>query len=153
MEKIVDIVRQILLQLGANQTVYIQIVIFVLAITFLTAVVFNPFFKAADQRHKRTKGADAVAKDAAIEAKNLASVYQTKAREINNKIRDIFDGKKSEALKKSAEILSQSKSKAELLTNDSRKNIEQQLKAADAEIDKISIDIAGTLKEKFEKGL
>jgi len=153
MEKIVDIVRQILLQLGANQTVYIQIVVFVVAITFLTTVVYNPFFKAADQRHKRTKGADAVAKDAAQEAKNLASVYQTKAREINSKISNIFDNKKSEAQKKSAEILSQSKSKAEILTNDSRKSIEQQLKAAESEIDKISNDIAATLKDKFEKGL
>jgi len=153
MDKIVDIVKQILLQLGANQTVYIQLLLFVVAITFLTTVVFNPFFKAADQRHKRTKGADAVAKDAALEAKNLATIYQTKAREINNKIKEIFDVKKSEALKKASEVIAESKSKADTVAIESRKNIEAQLKSASVEIDKISQDIALTLKDKFEKGL
>jgi len=153
MDKIVDIVKQILLQLGANQTVYVQILLFVVAITFLTTVVYGPFFKAADQRHKRTKGADAVAKDAAQEAKNLTNIYQTKARDINNKIKDVFDTKKSAALKTSAEIVSDSKNKAEQIANESRKNIDSQLKSAEAEVDKVSKEIAATLKDKFEVGL
>ncbi|MFN3455045.1 MAG: ATP synthase F0 subunit B [Pseudobdellovibrio sp.] len=153
MDKIVSIIKQILLQLGANQTAFIQIAFFILAITFLTIFVFNPYFKAADQRFKRTKGADAVAKDAAQEAKNLASVYQTKAREINNKIKDVFDLEKTKALKQSADILSQAKTQADTVATQSRKNIEEQLKQADTEIEKISQDIATTLQEKFEKGL
>lgn len=151
--KIAEIVTQILVQLHANYTVYIQLVIFIVAISFLTVVVYNPYFKAADKRFQKTKGADAVAKDAAAEAKNLQLVYQTKAREVNNKIRDIYDAEKNKALKKSADILAQAKIQADEAATKARKNIDDQMKAADQEIAKISQDIAQTLTTKFEQGL
>ena len=151
--KIAEIVTQILVQLHANYTVYFQLVIFIVAISFLTVVVYNPYFKAADKRFQKTKGADAVAKDAAAEAKNLQLVYQTKAREVNNKIRDIYDAEKNKALKKSADILAQAKIQADEAATKARKNIDDQMKAADAEITKISQDIAQTLTTKFEQGL
>lgn len=151
--KIAEIVTQILVQLHANYTVYFQLVIFIVAISFLTIVVYNPYFKAADKRFQKTKGADAVAKDAAAEAKNLQLVYQTKAREVNNKIRDIYDAEKNKALKKSADILAQAKIQADEAATKARKNIDDQMKAADAEIAKISQDIAQTLTTKFEQGL
>lgn len=151
--KIGEIVTQILVQLHANYTVYYQLVIFIVAISFLTIVVYNPYFKAADKRFQKTKGADAVAKDAAAEAKNLQLVYQTKAREVNNKIRDIYDAEKNKALKKSADILAQAKIQADQAASSARKNIDDQMKAADAEIAKISQDIAQTLTTKFEQGL
>lgn len=151
--KIGEIVTQILVQLHANYTVYYQLVIFIVAISFLTIVVYNPYFKAADKRFQKTKGADAVAKDAAAEAKNLQLVYQTKAREVNNKIRDIYDAEKNKALKKSADILAQAKIQADQAATSARKNIDDQMKAADAEIAKISQDIAQTLTTKFEQGL
>jgi F-type H+-transporting ATPase subunit b len=142
-----------LTQLHGDYTAYFQFALFVVAITFLTTVVYNPYFKAADKRFQKTKGADAVAKDAAAEAKNLQLVYQTKAREVNNKIRDIFDAEKNKALKKSADILSQAKIQADQTATAARKNIDDQLRAADAEVAKISADIAQTLTQKFEKGL
>lgn len=151
--KIAEIVTQILVQLHANYTVYFQLVIFIVAISFLTIVVYNPYFKAADKRFQKTKGADAVAKDAAAEAKNLQLVYQTKAREVNNKIRDIYDAEKNKALKKSADILAQAKIQADEAATKARKNIDDQMKAADQEIAKISQDIAQTLTTKFEQGL
>ena len=151
--KIAEIVTQILVQLHANYTVYFQLVIFIVAISFLTVVVYNPYFKAADKRFQKTKGADAVAKDAAAEAKNLQLVYQTKAREVNNKIRDIYDAEKNKALKKSADILAQAKIQADEAATKARKNIDDQMNAADAEIAKISQDIAQTLTTKFEQGL
>lgn len=151
--KIGEIVMKILLQLGANNTAYIQVAIFIVAITFLTTVVYGPYFKAADKRFQKTKGADAVAKDAAAEAKNLQLVYQTKAREVNNKIREIYDAEKNKALKQASEIISQAKTTAEDNAKTARKNIDDQMKTADSDIAKISADIAQTLTAKFEQGL
>lgn len=151
--KIAEIVTQILVQLHANYTVYFQLVIFIVSISFLTVVVYSPYFKAADKRFQKTKGADAVAKDASAEAKNLQLVYQTKAREVNNKIRDIYDAEKNKALKKSADVLAQAKIQADEAATKARKNIDDQMKAADQEITKISQDIAQTLTTKFEQGL
>lgn len=151
--KIGEIVMQILTQLHADYTAFYQFAIFIVAITFLTTVVYGPYFKAADKRFQKTKGADAVAKDAAAEAKNLQLVYQTKARDVNNKIRDIFDAEKNKALKTSADIISMAKVQADKAATEARKNIDDQMKAADGEIAKISADIAQTLTGKFEKGL
>ena len=44
---------EILLQLGANKTAFIQFVLFVLSIGFLTIYVYGPYFKAYDERLKK----------------------------------------------------------------------------------------------------
>lgn len=153
MGKIIDIVAQILTQLGANSTVYIQLTVFIIGIGFLTVFVYGPYFKAADERNKRTKGADTVVKETIHEAKNLQTIYQSKAREINEKIKSIFENKRNHAVTKSSEIISQAKKEAEQTASKARLEIEQQLKLAETQITQISKDIAGTLNEKFEKGL
>lgn len=153
MGKIIDIVAQILTQLGANYTVYIQLSVFIIGIGFLTVFVYGPYFKAADERNKRTKGADTVVKETIHEAKNLQTIYQTKAREINEKIKTVFENKKNQASKKSSEILSQAKKDADQTASKARSEIETQLKLAEAQVAQISKEIAGTLNEKFEKGL
>ncbi len=144
---------EILLQLGANSTAFIQFGLFVVAITFLTTVVFNPYFKAYDERMKKTKGADAVAKEAGEEAKNTALVYQAKAREINNTIKTIFDTKRSDAAKLSNDLLAQAKTEAEKNIVSARTEIEKQKTTAQAQIKQIAQDISEQLKQKFEGGL
>ncbi len=144
---------EILLQLGANSTAFVQFGLFVIAITFLTVVVFNPYFKAYDERMKKTKGADAVAKEAGEEAKNLSLIYQTKAREINNTIKTIFDNKRSDAGKVSNDLLAQAKIEAEKSIVEARAQIEKQKATAQTQIKQISQEISEQLKQKFEGGL
>lgn len=144
---------EILTQLGANQTAFIQFAMFVITISFLTLFVYNPYFKAYDERLKQTKGADAVAKDTAEEAKNLAQIYQAKAREINDKIRSVFEAKRSEAGKTTTEILTTAKTEAEATTNKARVEIENQKKNAQTQVQTLSQEIAAQLQQKFEGGL
>lgn len=144
---------EILLQLGANETAFIQFLLFIVSITFLTTYVYGPYFKAYDERLKRTKGADTVAKEAADEAKNLGLIYQTKARETNDKIKTIFDAKKTEATKLSADLLSEAKSIVEKNTASARAEIENQKQKAHTEIQSLSVEISLQLKQKFEGGL
>lgn len=144
---------EILLQLGANKTAFIQFVLFVVSIGFLTIYVYGPYFKAYDERLKRTKGADTVAKEAADEAKNLALIFQTKARETNEKIKNIFDLKKTEAIKLSTDILSDAKATAEKNTAAARADIENQKSKAQADVQALATEISTQLKQKFEGGL
>lgn len=144
---------EILLQLGANKTAFIQFVLFVLSIGFLTIYVYGPYFKAYDERLKRTKGADTVAKEAADEAKSLALIFQTKARETNDTIKNIFDLKKTEAGKLSTEILSEAKTTAEKNTAVARADIENQKTKAQADVQTLAAEISAQLKQKFEGGL
>lgn len=144
---------EILLQLGANSTAFIQFVLFAISISFLTVVVFNPYFKANDERQKRTKGADAVAKEAGEEAKNTALIFQAKAREINEAIKKIFDTKRAEAGTQSAEILNLAKTAAEKSAQEAMALIEKQKTEAKKQITNISSEISEQLKNKFEGGL
>ncbi len=144
---------EILLQLGANKTAFIQFFLFVISIGFLTLYVYGPFFKAYDERLKRTKGADAVAKDAADEAKNLNLIFQSKARETNEKIKNIFEAKKTEATQMSNDVLAAAKTVAEKNTQTARQEIEEQKKSAQAQIQTLATEISTQLKQKFEGGL
>ena len=144
---------EILLQLGANSTAFIQFILFAVSISFLTIVVFNPYFKAYDERQKRTKGADAVAKETGEEAKNTALIFQAKAREINEAIKKEFDLKRVEALGATGEILSLAKASADKSTQEARVEIEKQKTTAKSQIKNISAEISEQLKNKFEGGL
>lgn len=144
---------EILLQLGANETAFIQFFLFLISISFLTIYVYGPYFKAYDVRLKRTKGADTVAKEAADEAKNLALIFQSKARENNDKIKSVFDVKKNEASKKSSEVLNEAKIVAEKNTATARADIEVQKNKAQTEVQALAAEISAQLKQKFEGGL
>jgi F-type H+-transporting ATPase subunit b len=140
---------EILLQLGANETAFIQFGIFIVAISFLTIVVYNPFFKAYDERLKLTKGADQVANETQDEAKKLEQIYQVRAREINGKIQSIFDSSRKQASEAGATILAQAKEAAAQATEKSRADIAAQKQKAEQMVATISEDVAGEITKKL----
>jgi F0F1-type ATP synthase membrane subunit b/b' len=144
---------EILIQLGANKTAIIQFLLFVITISFLTVFVYGPYFRAYDERHKRTKGAEAVAKEAEDEAKTIASIYQTKAREINDTIKKLFEAKRTEAAKLASDMVSTSRVAAETEAGAARKSINVESERARQQIKTISAEISQQLKQKFEGGL
>jgi F-type H+-transporting ATPase subunit b len=144
---------EILFQLGANKTAFIQFAIFIISVFILTKFIYTPFFVAYDERVRRTKGAEAVAKDSEEEAKNIAAVYQLKARQINEKIKSIFDAQKSIGLRQAGEILAQSKAETDRSISAARNELEKQKSEAQNRINEISAEISTQLKQKFESGL
>lgn len=140
---------EILLQLGANETAFIQFVLFIIAISFLTIVVYNPFFKAYDERLKLTKGADQVANETQDEAKKLEQIYQVRAREINGKIQNIFDTSRKQASEAGATILTHAKEAATQATEKSRADIATQKQKAEQMVQIISEDVAGEITKKL----
>lgn len=144
---------QILQQLGANQSAIIQFFIFAISIAFLTVFVFNPFFKAYDERLEKTKGVENVAKDTIEETKNLNLIFQSKARESNDKIRNIYDTERSAAQKKSEDILKTAKADADKILVSSRSEIASQVSQSKSQVASLSQEIATQLTQKFEGGL
>ena len=144
-----DVVLKILLQLGANQTVFIQFVIFVISISFLTIFVFGPYFKAYDQRMQQTKGADQVAYETQDEAKKLESIYKTKAREINDKIKNIYDESRAAAGAQAGEIMAAGKSQIATTTEAARNKILTQKQSAEKEVASISQEVANEITKKL----
>ena len=144
---------EILQQLGANQSAFIQFFIFAISIAFLTIVVFNPFFKAYDVRLQKTKGVESVAKDTIEETKNLNLIFQSKARESNDKIRSIYDTEKGAAQKISEEIIKTAKADADKIISSSRIEISNQVHQSKSQVASLSQEIATQLTQKFEGGL
>lgn len=144
-----QVVIQILSQLGANQTAVIQFVIFIVAISFLTIFVYGPFFKAFDQRLQQTKGVDDVAAETQNEAKKIEAIYQTRAREINEKIKKIFDSARAEASSTAETVLEKAKVSTAEQMGVARKEISNQKNNAEKEVARISGDIATELTKKL----
>ena len=140
---------EILLQLGANQTVFIQFVIFIISISFLTVYVYGPFYKAYDQRLQQTKGADQVANETQEEAKKLESIFQVRAREINQKIQSVFDTSKNQAIDSAGLILNQARVKVSETSDDARKKIDAQKANAEKEVQRISEEVSAEISKKL----
>lgn len=144
-----SVVYQILSQLGANQTVYIQFVIFVITIGFLTVFVYGPYFKAYDQRMNQTKGADQVAGETQDEAKKLELIFQTKAREINDKIKNIFEESKKAAQEQVTQIVATGKADVNSITESARTQIQNQKINAEKDLATVSQDVANEISKKI----
>lgn len=140
---------EILLQLGANKTAFIQFFIFIISISFLTVFVYGPYFKAYDQRLKQTKGADQVANETQEEAKKIESIFQVRAREINEKIKNVFDSSRSQAAGTAAVIINEAKSQATQSTETARKQIEAEKTKAEKEVLNISEAVAAEISKKI----
>lgn len=140
---------EILLQLGANETAFIQFLLFVISISFLTMAIYDPFFKAYDIRHKRTKGADQVAQETQDEAKKLSQIYQARAREINEKINLVFTASKTDALKSVGIIMDNAKAAIAITTGAATKNIEAQKQSAGQQVKSIANEVSGEIVRKL----
>jgi F-type H+-transporting ATPase subunit b len=142
-------VLQILTQLGANETAIMQFFIFIFAVTFLTVFIFGPFFKAYDQRLKQTKGAEQVASETEDEAKKLEAIYQLRAREINQKVKDIFDTARKQASESVNTLLGQARASAQDMTDKARQQIAAQKSSADKDIQAVAQDVAVEISKKL----
>ncbi len=140
---------EILLQLGANKSVFIQFILFIISISFLTLYVYGPFFRAYDQRLQQTKGADQVAFETKEEAKKLEQIFQTRAREINHKVQAIFENEKKQAGESATIILNEAKAVATETAEKARQNIATQKTNASRDIQSISQEVAAELSKKL----
>ncbi len=140
---------EILSQLGANQSAFIQFFLFIVAISFLTIVVYKPYFKAYDQRHKLTKGADQVAFETQDEAKKLSQVYASRAREINEKLNIIFNTSKSESMRSAGIVVDSAKTAVVQTTESARKEIQSQKQNAEQQLKTVVQEVSESIVQKM----
>lgn len=140
---------EILLQLGANGTAFIQFFLFVITISFLTMVVYKPFFLAYDERHKLTKGADQVAYETQDEAKKLTQIYESRAREINTKINQVFETSRLDAMKSYGVIIDAAKGAVTLTSSAALKKIEAEKQSAGQQVKIVASEVSNEIVKKL----
>lgn len=144
-----QLVMGILLQLGANETAFVQFAIFIFSVSILTIFVYGPFFKAFDERQKQTKGADQVATETQDEAKKIQQIFQAKAREINEKIKFVFDKSRDGATETTQKILNDAKQTSAALVEKARKDIQSEKNSAAQGLQLIVDDVSNEISKKL----
>lgn len=118
---------ELLISLGLNQTVVIQLAIFLVTFFFLKSVVFTPYSNALIERLDRTKGGEELAFDLQKETENLKADYEVKARQINDEISKTFETHRSAANKDVEKIIGAARADAQQLVETNRAQIAREL--------------------------
>ena len=98
----------ILQQFGIDGTVFIHMIIFMIAIIFLSTVVFKPYLKALEMREQRTKGGEALAGEIQKQSADLRTRFEAKAKEVSTEIKTIYDKVRGQAAKDYEQIVASS---------------------------------------------
>ena len=73
-------------QLGINETVFIQFIIYIFIFTFMSLYVFQPYVQALDKREEKTKGTETIAEEIRGKYNEVNSEYQNKAKEVHHRL-------------------------------------------------------------------
>lgn len=140
---------ELLTSLGINQTFFYQIVIFLIAFFFLKKVVFLPYYKAFEEREKRTSGGQSTAHELHHQLATLEAEYQQKARETHRRITDVFNQKKQAALQEAERIIGEAKKQSEEKQKAAAIKLEQAAAAVSTELQRESGSFAMAVTHKL----
>ena len=143
---------EILLSIGLNDTVFYQLLLFLVTFLVLNFVAFTPFFRAHLERAKRTEGNEVLADEALREAEKIEQEYRQKAKALNDQRLAFYGEIKEGAQKKSEKIIGEAQKKAKEVLENSRSRIAQEADSARdqlmQEIPQVSAEITSTLLGK-----
>lgn len=124
----------ILTGLGVNSTLWIQLGLFLVTFLLLNNLVFNRFQAALDQRHDKTVGGEDSTKLLLVEAQEIQSRYEKRAREVNEQIKSAYDAAMSEATRKQSELLESTRKEAAETIKKAREQITAQARDSKAKL-------------------
>jgi len=140
---------EIFQQIGIDQTAFIQFVLFAIAITFLSKVVFAPYAHAVEERQNRTKGGEDLAVEITKKAHELQAELEVAARDVNGKIKAIVDEAKSSASKGYESAVQSARSEADQMIAKNRQSVESSVKTAGEELKSHTTQVALTITNKL----
>jgi F0F1-type ATP synthase membrane subunit b/b' len=142
-------ILDILHQLGMDHTLPFYVVINTIAIFILSYFIFSPFSKALQERLKNTASTEEVSAETKIETQQMKTQFEIKAREISQKIKSIFDEKKSQGQTQAAAILSDARKQSEALLAQEKSLIAKSLAQANEEVAKEVNSLSQSISKKM----
>lgn len=134
---------EILNALGVNETIFIQLAVFLVAYVFLANLLFKPYYNAFIQRKDRTVGRTDTAERYLKEAKELQTEFENKARELNSKYKIIYDQSRAEALKEYDTVVTSARNESKEWIESHREKLQQEIRKVQSEI---SAEVKGVSK-------
>jgi F0F1-type ATP synthase membrane subunit b/b' len=120
----------ILEQLGLNQTYFFQLAIFVGTLILLGQFVFKDFAHLLEMRNQQTKGSEDVAVEVQQKTAQLASQYESRARQVNNEIKTIFDSYREDAGREYEKMVSKARTDSQKLIEETRQRVSVEIEQA-----------------------
>jgi F0F1-type ATP synthase membrane subunit b/b' len=143
---------EIFRQLGVNETLWIHLACFLFSYVVLTQLILKPYFRAFLEREKRTVGSEEAAVRLSEEANDLQTQYGLQARDLNAKMKGLYDDARLTAQKQSDVVVGQARTQATALLQQNREQIAGEVSKAQktlaAEIPAVGSAIASKLAGK-----
>src|SRR5579885_2037149 len=102
----------VLTQLGVNQTLWIQLVLFLVTYLFLSQFLFKPYLRVIHARKKNTGGAVVEANQISTGAENLAAEYQQKVKQHHDEASSLYQKIRTEGVKQEEAVLTEARARA-----------------------------------------
>jgi F-type H+-transporting ATPase subunit b len=144
-----DTLNGLIISLGINPTLWVQLAIFLVTFAVLNFVVFKPYFKAFEERERRTVGSKEGTEQILIETSQLQSQYETEARQINDQIKSVFDLARQTAVADQAKIVNEARDQSAEKIKFSRADLEREIVVARQTLRKDITDIGSSITEKL----
>jgi F0F1-type ATP synthase membrane subunit b/b' len=145
MNQVIDVLNS----LGVNETVFPQFAIFIVSFLFLKIFIFSPYLAAYEERRKRTVGSQGVALELQQEIDRREAEFSREAKEINEKIKKVFDMKQAQAVKETNAILAEAQLKAQERLNAGKKEVQDAYDAAKDQLKNFVPDLGQTIKQRL----
>jgi F0F1-type ATP synthase membrane subunit b/b' len=139
----------LLLSLGVNATLAIQLGIFLTVFVVLKYVLFGPYFKAFNQRAESTVGQADLAEKFIAETKALEEEFASKAQVANERFRAIYDESRGQAVKEYENLVSGSRIKAKALVDEARTQVAREMETAKGQLAKEIPEVAKIINQKM----
>jgi F0F1-type ATP synthase membrane subunit b/b' len=140
---------QVFSTLGLNVTIWYQFVIFLVAFVLLYKMTFLPYMKAFNSRRGLTEGNEDIAVKLNEQTKEVTTHFENKARQLNDKIKEIFDKAKLESDHEYDQVVSAAKKEAEIVAQKSEQNLANQINQAKSILIKDSEEVSKIIRSKM----
>ena len=123
-------ILSILKVLGINHLVYYHLGIFLIGYCFLYFLVFRPYFRVFQERQKKAFGDSDLMEQMVEDIQQMETEYQSKAREVNEHYKKVYDQCRQEAMEESNETVHQARQEAKHLMEKKRQEIQKSVQQA-----------------------
>ena len=140
---------QMLEALGVNATVGIQFVLFLITYIILSNVLFKPYYKAFLTRGEKTVGNTEHAERLLAESHDLEAEYEQKAREMNVKVRAIFEENRQQGMREQEKYMAEARSKAKQILDENKQKVQTEVTRARQDLNKEVTQVSQAIASKL----
>jgi F0F1-type ATP synthase membrane subunit b/b' len=139
----------LLIQLGVNQTLGIQMVTFLIAFLVLKYFLFEPYYAAFNERTERTLGKTELAERFIAESRELEEKYAVRAQEANDRFREVYDKSRVEAVREHDRLVSEAREKTKGLLDEMNKKIQKDMASARTQLSQETTGVSELINQKM----